>query len=72
MTDTASWKVRRHGGCTRGPRSLWRIVAQGDEALCREIFENIKIDLRQGSVALDSPNMESVKFCGAPRLRSRW
>jgi hypothetical protein len=66
------WKVRRHGGRNRGSGSLWRIVAHGDEAICREVFEDIKRDLRQGSVALDAPGMESVKFCGAPRLKSKW
>jgi len=72
MTETTHWKVRRHGGRTRGSGSLWRVVATGDEELCRGVFENIKRDIRQGSVALDAPGMDSVRFFGALRLRSKW
>ena len=67
-----SWAVERHGGMTRGAGSKWRIVATGNEATCREVYENHRIGLRQGSVKLFNPAGEVVRQCSAPRFRTRW
>jgi hypothetical protein len=66
------WKVLRHGGMTRGAGSRWREVANGDEATCREVFDNQRRFLRQGTVELYNPAGEVCQRVTAPRLRSRW
>lgn len=66
------WRVERHGGRDRGRGSSWRVIANGDEATCREVFDNVKRDLRQGGLRLFNPDNVCLDEAVAPRLRTRW
>lgn len=62
------WSIMRHGGTAR---NHWRLMGcWPDEAGARARFD--KIDIRQGGLALTSPDKTIVAWSSAPRLRTRW
>jgi hypothetical protein len=67
-----TWTVERHGGNTRGAGSKWRLVANGSEAECREVFKNHKETMRQGIVKLNDGDGNLVDQATAYRVRTRW
>lgn len=64
------WLVLRHSGRSGDP---WRLKFwTGVEAEARARFDELAGELRQGGVALATPEGEIINITSAPRLRTRW
>jgi hypothetical protein len=69
VDDLPRWRVERWGGGSHHQR---RVVFAGDEATARAKWQQLHLELRQGTVDLIDPDGRMVERSKRPRLRTRW